>query len=88
VSLYELAKQVKPDQLKDHESKVIWKGSDGSFAYLIRIMDDEICLRLSGSQFQLLFYHWSGMYKEWVITSENEYKEMAQLWQDERMDRI
>jgi hypothetical protein len=87
VSLYELAKQVKPDQLEDHESKVIWKGTQGNFAYLIRLFD-EIYLRLSGSQLQMLFYYWSGMYKEWILSSEIQYKEIAQLWQDERTDNL
>lgn len=87
MNLYELAKQVKPESLDTYDSIVVWNGTQGNFVYLIRI-SDEIYLRLSGSQFQLLFYYWSGMYKEWVIATEIQYKEMAQLWQDERNDKI
>jgi hypothetical protein len=86
VSIYELAKRVDPGELADHESKVIWNGGNGNFAYLFR--DDKyIMLRLSGSQFQLPFYAQS-MDGSWEIVSEDIYKETAQLWQDERLDRI
>jgi hypothetical protein len=85
LNLYELAQEITPDQLKDHQSKVIWKGN-GAFAYLIRI-DNEIYLRLNGSQFQLLFY-WLDSFGDWVIAKFNDYKELTILWQDEKADRI
>jgi hypothetical protein len=80
VNLYELAKKVNPGNLCDHEGKVIWKSSNGRFAYMIRI-DDVVYLRMSFSQAQLAFY--VLLIEEWDIATVSSYKEIAELWQTE-----
>lgn len=84
MNLYQLASQIKPESLKDRESKVIWK-SNTQFAYLFKV-DGEVYLRLSGSQFQCLFY--IHTHEGWLQTNLEIYKEIVSLWQDEKADRI
>lgn len=85
MSLYELARKVEPTLLKDHESKVIWKGRSGEFAYLFK-EDSFVFLRLSGSSFQLEFYHLT--LSGWEVTSPEMYQGAVELWQDEKADKI
>lgn len=81
MNLYELAKQVTPSSLADHESKVIWSGNRGMFAYLIRL-DDAVFLRMSFSQAQLEFF--TLIIEDWDIATFSSYKEIAELWQIEK----
>jgi hypothetical protein len=88
VSLYELAKRVDPEQIEEYESKVIWKGND-RFVYLIR-ENNAVYLRLSGSEIQLVFYDLEPepYGQNWLIATEQEYKEIVELWQSEITNKI
>lgn len=81
MNFYELASQVSPDELGDHQSRVIWsRQGSGRFAYLIRI-DDCVFMRVSGCTVQLAFYTWTG--SEWRKATLQEYEEVVDVWQTE-----
>jgi hypothetical protein len=85
MTIYELAKRVNPDIMKDHQGKLIWKGARGEFAYLFK-EDDVIYLRVSYSIAQLRFY-WLDSFAEWVTAQLFEYQEIVELWKTEQINQ-